>query len=295
MVGGAILLFAARNFPKPSAKTPPFFSVTTERISPSVTALPSTPTPRATLKSTVEVLLEDRDGTYGIAIKQLQTGESYFLHEHRRFAAGSLYKSWVLVTAFEQIQQGKLKEAERLSQDVAILNSKFNIASESAERTEGTVTYTVKDAMEQMITVSHNYAALLLSERVTLRAVSQYLKNHGLSESNLGEPPQTTAYDSALFFEKLYNGELANAENTKKMIGVLKRQKLNNKLPKLLPQGTEVAHKTGEIDTFSHDAGIVYTKKRDYVIAVLTESDKLVDAEEKIAEISKAVYEYFTL
>ena len=55
-----------------------------------------------------------------------------------------------------------------MSQTASVLNEEFNIPTETAEQTDGTVTYAVKDALNQMITVSDNEAALLLSERVKL-------------------------------------------------------------------------------------------------------------------------------
>ena len=77
------------------------------------------------------------------------------------------------------------------------------------------------------------------------------------------------------------------------MLDLLKKQKLNNKLPANLPEGVEIAHKTGEIGYFTHDAGIVYTSKGDYIIVVLSQSDMPSAAEDRIASISKNVYDYF--
>lgn len=77
------------------------------------------------------------------------------------------------------------------------------------------------------------------------------------------------------------------------MIDILKKQTLNEKLPKYLPQGTLIAHKTGEIDYLSHDGGIVFSKKGDYVIVVMTEADSPSGVEERIAQISKNVFNYF--
>ena len=54
-----------------------------------------------------------------------------------------------------------------------------------------------------------------------------------------------------------------------------------------------IAHKTGEIGYFTHDAGIVFSNKGDYIIVVLTESDFPLATEEQIADISKSVNEYF--
>jgi hypothetical protein len=46
--------------------------------------------------------------------------------------------------------------------------------------------------------------------------------------------------------------------------------------------------------TFTHDAGIVYTPKGDYIIVILSEADTPSDAEDEIGQLSEAVYEYFT-
>lgn len=240
----------------------------------------------------LRVIIETK-GTYGIVIKNLQTGESFSRSEHRIFEAGSLYKIWVLATAFNQIEKGQLKEDAILSQKVSELNKKFNISSDSAEMREGVISLTVGQAMQQMITISHNYAALLLSEKVKISNVTKFLSGNKFKDSNVGEPPKTTAGDIALFLEKLYRGELVNEENTRKMLDLLKKQQLNDGLPRYLPNGIEVAHKTGDIGWFKHDAGIVFSPFGDYIIVVMSESDSPLGVQERIAEVSKAVYEYF--
>ncbi|MBI2025964.1 MAG: serine hydrolase [Candidatus Levybacteria bacterium] len=242
----------------------------------------------------VEEALTGTRGTYGIAIKNLKTGEFYYAHEQKIFEAASLYKLWIMATAYDQIEKGTLKEDQTMSQDIKVLNEKFKIATESAETTEGKITLSVQDALEQMITISHNDAALLLSEKVRLKNVTTFLKENSFTKSSLGEPPKTTAYDIALFFEKLYNRNLANPESTNIMLDLLKKQTLNHKLPKYLPKSTIIAHKTGEIGPFTHDAGIAYTPNGDYIIAVLSESNSPRAAEERIANISQAVFDYFS-
>lgn len=252
--------------------------------------------PASTLKSVIEKTLEGTQGTYGIAIKNLKTGLVYYANEHRIFEAGSLYKLWVMAAVYQQIQNGKLAEDQVLSEDVSALNDKFNIATETAEIKEGTLALTVHDALKQMIIISHNYAALLLTEKIKLSSVATFLKENGLNESIVGTSggsPTSTPFDIALFYEKLYKGELANQQYTQEMINLLKSQTLNDGLPKYLPDRSKVANKTGDIGWFKHDAGIVYLQSGDYIIAIMSESDFPPGAQEKIALISKAVFDYF--
>lgn len=249
-----------------------------------------------TLEKSIQHALKGSTGTYAVIVKSLkeETHDEYILNGDRVFETGSLYKLWVMAEAFNQIQNGTLKENEVLSEDIAVLNKKFDIASESAEIKDGTITVTVAQGLKQMITISHNYAALLLSDRVGLENVALFLEKNGFKESRISKSvPVSTPKDIALFLEKLYKGELANQKYTQKMLYLLKMQKLNDKLPKYLPIGTVVAHKTGEINFLTHDAGIVYTKNGDYIIVVFSKSNYPSEAKERIAQISRLVYKYF--
>lgn len=245
------------------------------------------------LKEAVSTALAGTTGTYAVVIKNFRTGEAYSLKEHQAFNPGSLYKIWVLAAAFDQIEKGELKEDEVLSQDVRTLNQLFGVDPEAAELAEGRVTLTVAQALTQMVTISHNYATFLLVEKIGNPRIWRFLEENGFKESFLQDPPRATAADLALFFEKLYRGELGNADSTEKMIALLKKQTRYEKLPKYLPPEVSVAHKTGEIYYLTHDAGIVFSTKGDYVFVMLSESDYPAGAAERIAEVSKSVYGYF--
>ena len=260
-------------------------------VKPSVTVTKKTALD--SLKNRVELTLSGTEGTYAVAIKNFKTGESFNLNEHKVFIAASLYKNWIMAETFNQISKGDINEDQILSQSISVLNDEFNISEEDAELKEGTVTMRVKEALEKMITVSDNYAALLLSEKIRFSRVSSYLQKHGFNESSLGVPPKTTVYDTALFYEKLYRGELADQVYTTKMLDLLKKQQRKGGLPKYLPPNTEIAHKTGELGSVKHDGGIVFSNRGDYIIVVMSETGSQSAAAERIANISKTVYEYF--
>ena len=244
------------------------------------------------LKETVDSSLKGTHGTYAVIIKNLRTGEYFSQNEKRTYDPASLYKLWVLGAAFKQIKEGKLNRDEIISRDARDLNEIFDIASDSAELTEGTVTMKISDAIEQMITISHNYAALLLVSKIRNSNVSAFMREQGFSSSRLGQPPRTTAEDIASFFEKLYTGAMVDGEYSKRMLDLLSQQRLNDRIPKYLPDDVEVAHKTGEIRGFKHDAGIIFAKDP-ILLVVLSESNSQQGAAERIAQLSKNVYYYF--
>ena len=248
------------------------------------------------LEDAVQKSLEGTEGEYGVVIKNLKTSENFFLNQDKIFEPGSLYKLWVMAEVFDQIEKGNLKEDQVLSRGIVTLNNDFRISPDVAEQTSGTITLSVSEALHQMITISHNYAALLLAQKLKLSSIKAFLNEHDFNKSQVGtdgDTPETTASDVAKFYEKLYNGELGSEESSVKMLDLLKKQTLNHKLPKYLPEGTKIAHKTGELGWFSHDSGIIYSEKGDYIIVVLSESKSPAGAEDRIAQLSKAVYTYF--
>ncbi|CAN5202173.1 hypothetical protein BH11PAT1_BH11PAT1_7650 [soil metagenome] len=249
------------------------------------------------LTTAVEDALIGTEGSYGIVIKNLNTNEWFGKNAHHSYKAGSLYKLWVLAAVYQQIQEGKLHKEMRLSEQVTVLNKKFEIAPQYAEKKEGTVSYTIGEALDQMITISDNYAALLLLNKIGTPSIVNFLKAQGFSESKtgvLGKAPVTSPFDMSQYFEKLVQGKLANEVSTTEMLSLLKRQKLNEKMPKYIPDEIVIAHKTGELDEVTHDAGIVYEPRGEYIFVALSESDSREQANERIANVSKNVYEYFS-
>lgn len=229
------------------------------------------------LGNIVSSTLKGTEGKYGIFIKNLKTGEKFSLNDNQTFKPGSLYKLKLMVLVFEQIKEGKLSEDEVLTADIKELNDFFKIPKEDAEFADGTINFTIKSALEQMIVISHNYAAMALTKKT--------------KANNLAA--DTTPKEIASFFEDLYNGRIIDGDYSKRMLELLSRQKINDRIPKYLPEEIKIAHKTGDIDFFEHDGGIVFTPKGDYIIVVFSESRIPDAAGRKIAELSKGVYEYF--
>lgn len=289
----ALLIGSAGAFYIRSAKKEAVLAVETKKEPESV------PTPTIynnVLKQSVDNALRGTTGSYGIVVKNLDTNEHYEFNEHVVYDAASLYKLWVMAVVFEQMGKGKLMEDTVLSQDVSVLNKKFNIASDSAGLTEGSITLTVKDALYKMITISDNYAAMLLTQKVGLATISSYLTRNGFYETKIGTTvnlPTTTPHDVALFFEKLYLDKLGDKDANDKMLSLLKDQQLNSKIPRYLPDDIIIAHKTGELDKYTHDAGLILDARGNYLIAILSKSEKPDLAANRIADISKAIYSHY--
>lgn len=246
------------------------------------------------IEKVVNNSLDQSDGIYSIIVINLKTHEIYSQNPDRVYESASLYKLWVMAATYQKLHEGKLNKDDVLTDSVEDLNHSFNIASDEAELTGGEIQHTVNEALEQAITLSDNYSALLLTKKIGITQLDSFLKKEGLIHSKTGNPPTTTASDIALFYTMLYNHDLIDPQSSNEMIELLKRQAINDRIPKYLPEEIDVAHKTGELDDFKHDAGIIFTPKGDYILVMLSQTDDPQIASEKMAELSKQIYLHFT-
>ncbi|MGB7282210.1 MAG: serine hydrolase [Candidatus Acidiferrum sp.] len=96
---------------------------------------------------------------------------------------------------------------------------------------------------------------------------------------------------------KIFKNEAASEKSCQDMLGILKLQQLNDSVPRYLPAGTVVAHKTGEIGYTRNDAGIIYEGGQHIAITIfgLRGSEDVPELELKQREgtIARAVYDYF--
>lgn len=97
-------------------------------------------------------------------------------------------------------------------------------------------------------------------------------------------------------FRLLVEKKCFREESCTQMIEILLAQEFNQMIPKRLPPNARTAHKTGEISTACHDAGIVYLPDRNpYVVAILTEGPADQSSRQKaVAGISSAIFHYLT-
>jgi len=165
---------------------------------------------------------------------------------------------------------------------------------------------TLYDLAALMITVSDNTASNIMIDRVGMRRINLMLKGAGLKNTRLRRrfmvSPNartfknvTTPREMMQLFTLLYRGELLSPPYTEKALFLLSNQQFIEKIPRYPPEDLPVCHKTGEISCACHDAGIVFHPRRPYVICVfIKDCSNHAAADERIARISKAVYDHFS-
>ena len=273
--------------PTPAATPTPVFTriAGTHSVPPSPPYAPLPLQPDEKLEKQVRELLGEEAEAYGIVVKRLSDGAGFAINADREFYAASLFKVLVMYEVFKQRELNLVSFDESLTiappyLDFTLGEPRWPLWSEVS----------VGDLLEAMITESDNMAAMMLHDRTGGWNIVADLRAIGLAHTDIANDIlPTSAGDMALWLEMMARGKAVDEDTSQEMIDLLARQKINDRLPALLPPGTKVAHKTGNWDNATHDVGVVYAPHGAYVIAVL--SDKP-DRAESIAELSRLVYEY---
>jgi beta-lactamase class A len=261
----------------------------------------------------LERFLHPPGGSIAVAYLNLGSGAAYARNEDQLFHAASTMKVPVMMALFQAIDEGEL----RLDQPLPVRNQFQSLADASPftldPKEDGDPdlyqavgsTRPLEELIRRMIVRSSNLATNLLIEKIGASRAQDLMRGLGAYRIRIlrgveddkayraGLNNLTTAADLAVAMAALAQGTAFKPASSAKMIEILKAQEFNEKIPAGLPEGTPVAHKTGDITGIHHDAAIVYPPgEPPYVLVVLTqgyEDEK--DADRVIAEISRVVWE----
>jgi beta-lactamase class A len=261
-----------------------------------------------------ELEKRSRAQAIAVAVHDTATGFEFRYRAERWFHAASTIKLAVLLGTYAAIHEGRLLPQSRLHVRnrfrSAFDGTAFRIVSErdadSAVHAAIGKTMRISELARHMIIRSSNLATNLLLDLLGLSYLQRVLEQHHLSGIDLrrgvedelafanGINNRVTADGLVQLLRLIAEERALSPELSRQMLHVLHEQEFRSGIPAGLPANARVAHKTGEISTIAHDAGIVYLPKRKpYVVAVLTEWDPLATGRSPaIAAASYMVYEH---
>src|SRR5579864_6744396 len=248
------------------------------------------------------------DGVLGVAIEDLTSGQTFFLHEDEVFPQASSIKIAVLAELYRQDQQAAQGASgkARLSDLYTVQSSDLVPDSDIMGGLTPSVTkITNRDLATMMIAVSDNSATNVLIDRVGMENVNRLLDSVGLPHTRLrrkmmdlkaageGRENVSTPREMMILLEQIYRGKVLNQEMTNDFLKVLSTHK-DSWISRDLPEGLRVADKPGSLEGVRNDSGIVFAQNRPYVICIMTSYlQKERDGEDTIARISAAAYRMF--
>jgi beta-lactamase class A len=239
-------------------------------------------------------------GTVSIFAKNLDTGATFALHADDKVPTASTIKLPILCATFDAVQRGRLKWT-----DLTTLRAEDKVSGSGilGEFSDG-MKFPLVDLAHLMIVLSDNTATNLVLDNVTADYVNDYLDKIGLKAtrsmrkvrgdgadlkspsgfSKAGLDPENKKYglgsstprEMVVLLERIENGQIVNAEASKEIIKILKRQRDTNGIQRRMGE-TPVANKAGALDHLRSDVGIVYAKGNRIAMAITCEDVPKVD------------------
>ena len=258
--------------------------------------------------------LENFEGEFAIAYKDLSSGNQILYNEKSNFHAASTMKTPLMIEVFNQVKKNNfnlydsiliINQFKSIVDDSFFSLSDFDDSEKHLYESLGEKK-SISSLVFDMITVSSNFATNLIIDYVGAENVNKTMRKIGAMDINVlrgvedikafekGLNNTTTAYDLMIIYEKLAKGEIIDESSSEKMIEILLNQKYKDKIGLYLPKNVKVASKDGIISSAVHDSGIIYLPDgRKYILVILSKNlNNIENASKLIAEISKLIYDH---
>lgn len=256
------------------------------------------------LKTLFEETAKTVTGPLGIGFKDLNSGEELYYNGDMVFPMASVYKIFVLCELFRKQKEGTFSFADRHT----LLESEKRIGSGILELIGEGAVLSMMDYTMLMMVISDNTSTALLQKYTPAEEIQAhlikplelrdtlYVPGAGLcdfygvtveeyrkitseggrfharngSYFRCTEPKnkQSSPRDLLKILSLLQEGRLIDAQSDRQILDIMLKCQTNDRIPKKLPAGVRVAHKTGSIDHLANDCGIVYTDCGNYVLTL---------------------------
>jgi len=268
------------------------FSIAAPAQKTKITTLPK-PASAATLSERVDAALAGFQGSVSIYAKNLDSGREFSLRADELTRTASTIKLAIMAETFHQVAQGKLKWDDEIILTKEKKQGGSGILFEFADNTK----IDLRPAVNLRIVVSDNTATNLVLDKVGTDNVNDFMDSLGLTnirsmrkiggggdsrawttdpKNKLFGLGRATPREIAKLVEMMENGQLVSKEASAEMISILKRQQFKDGLGRGEPDTIPVASKSGALDRFRADVGIVYTRRGRILMAIYVDDMRVV-------------------
>jgi beta-lactamase class A len=247
----------------------------------------------------------------GIAFYDGETTIQWSYNGDHYFHAASTMKLAVLLGVMREVERGDLTldaPVHIRNRFTSIVNQEpfmLDLGRDADPDVYGHLgkTLSVRELAYWMITKSSNLATNLLVDIVGINSVQQALAELEIDGVKIlrGVEDQA-AFQAGLNNEVTANGLLKllriiadrkaySPQASDEMLNIMLEQQYRSGIPAGLPKGSRVAHKTGNISTVHHDAGIIFLEGREpYCLVVLTQFAAETGRGTAVAEVSRDIF-----
>lgn len=266
---------------------------------PTATVAPGASAKEALYREIVTQYLGNLPGTFGVAIKDLKTGETVLINPDRPFPAASLYK---LSLTYEVLREAK---AGNFSLKTLMDITEADMAeAEFDEKLVPGMSVTIDRGLWFLITLSSNSASAALQHYVNWADMNEGMRELGLVNTRMAGDPTEQKYgdwrdelastiprEMLRSFETLYHQQLLDQASSEEMMYLLRHQQIDDRLSYNLPEGVVMAHKTGNLSGTINDAGIIFGPETDLYVGVLSQGADYEQTTQALRDLGRALYD----
>ena len=247
----------------------------------------------------------------GISFYDCETTIQWSYNADHYFHAASTMKMAVLLGVFREVDRGELSldaPVHVRNRFTSIVNQEpfmLDLGRDADPDVYGHLgkTLTVRELAYWMITKSSNLATNLLVDIVGIATIQQALDEmdidgvrvlRGVEDQaafEAGLNNEVTANGLLKLLRLIAEGKAVSQQACDEMLQIMMEQQYRSGIPAGLPKAARVAHKTGNISTVHHDAGIVYLDDRKpYVLVILTQFPAEKTRGTAVADVSRDIF-----
>jgi len=269
------------------------------------------------LKKQLQEIIAQKNATVGISIKGITDKDTLSINGSLKMPMMSVFKFHIALAALHQVDKGKL----RLDQKFFIKKDELHENTWSPMRDDypnGNIYLTLDQLLRYTVSHSDNNGCdILLKLLGGPEKVQDFISQQGIKDITIKVNEQqmrtwdnlylntTTPIATTLLLEKFYQGKILKKETSSYLYQIMVETSRGTTWMKAgLPQGTELAHRTGISNTNEqnlraamNDIGIVKLPNGHHFtlsIYLMNITEKRVDSEKLIADITEATWKYFT-
>ncbi|HJY11888.1 MAG TPA: class A beta-lactamase, subclass A2 [Flavobacterium sp.] len=271
----------------------------------------------ADLRKQLNQIIATKNATVGISIKSIEDKDTLSINGNLKAPMMSVFKFHIALTVLNQVDEGKLS----LDQKIFVKKKDLHENTWSPMREdfpEGNMNLTLDKLLRYTVSHSDNNGCDLLIDLVGgTKVVQKFINNQGIKDFviKVNEKQMeswknlyintTTPLATTELLEKFYKGEVLKENTTQYLYQIMVETSRGLTWMKAgLPQGTELAHRTGisgtnddNLRVAMNDIGIVKLPNgKHFILSVYLKdiTEKQEDTEKIIADMAKAAWDYFT-
>lgn len=231
----------------------------------------------------------ENDKNISIYFEFLNTGANIAVNKDSRFWPASLLKLPVSMAVARKVERGDWKWENELVLMASDKNERFGTLYKEPLGSR----FTIEELVERTLSESDNTANFVLVRNLEPEEFQDIYNHLGFKEF-LSSEGKISAKQYSVMFRSLYNATYLNQDSSEKLLNFLGKTKFSEYAVSGLPKGVSFAHKIGVSDEKNVflDSGIVYERKRPYIITIMISTKDEEYAKAQMKKISASVYNY---